>query len=444
MDAWLCSGYGSGGCPDGSTPSSESYNICLPVSCGPDSDGIACVLVDGGPPFSGEGTCCAGRCVDVWSDPTSCGACGNACDVGMGCLWGVCGSTPCYANRDPCLLDAGRFGQCCAGECVDLSADNCGACGIGCPIGSTCQVQSGCVTDAGPAWSCVQDSDCPNGRSCVIGAGCVVSSCDAGTYFCSFASATDGGAALGVCCSQGCVDIADDPSNCGACGQSCPPGFPCANGSCVGMACNDESCIPPTCGPDREGAACSYGPGQIGYCCDGLCVGASSCGYCGTSCSGYCNPVTGTCIAGPVPQGCLQSCAPGTTCAMGVCVGSLCTWGAYPLPWQAFCLAQDGEVGTCCFAGACAHLADDVYNCGACGIACPPGATCQNGLCNGMAECRPGRAGSYCNLDAGFSFLCCPGVGCLDTSSDPSNCGACANTCASGQVCDAGSCTTGS
>jgi hypothetical protein len=103
-------------------------------------------------------------------------------------------------------------------------------------------------------------------------------------------------------------------------------------------------------------------------------------------------------------------------------------------------MLQDGSVGVCCQQGACAALASDPLNCGSCGIVCPPGATCQNGMCNGLAECAAGRAGSFCNLDAGPFYLCCAGLGCIDTSRDNQNCGACGLGCSSGQSCSAGIC----
>ena len=191
-----------------------------------------------------------------------------------------------------------------------------------------------------------------------------------------------------------------------------------------------------------EGQGCAYGPEDLfGTCCGGNCVDTSAdsqnCGRCGLTVS------PGTCVYGnsgsAVLQNCLQSCGPGTTCANMTCVDSICLRAQ-----SSDCLARDGTVGTCCASGACATLGDDAFNCGACGIVCPPGASCQNGLCNGLAACGPGHANSYCNLDAGLSFLCCPGLGCTDTSSDAQNCGACNAACALGQVCDGGVCVTGS
>jgi hypothetical protein len=110
---------------------------------------------------------------------------------------------------------------------------------------------------------------------------------------------------------------------------------------------------------------------------------------------------------------------------------------------NSYCLAREGTVGICCPSGACATFDHDPFNCGSCGIVCPPGTACDGGLCNGVSECGPGHAGSFCNLDAGLSFLCCPGVGCLDSAFDATNCGACGVACGSGKSCDAGVCVGG-
>jgi hypothetical protein len=205
--------------------------------------------------------------------------------------------------------------------------------------------------------------------------------------------------------------------------------------------------IPATC--ELNQPYCALGPAPVygGTCCNGQCVDTLidplNCNGCGIECpSGYC--VFNGCIPSPVPQGCAQSCGPGTICAKGSCVDSRCD-ELYGDP--SYCLASDGTAGVCChspsgYRVACADLSNDPLNCGTCGLVCPSGAPCVNGRCNGLAACGPGHAGSYCDLDAGVSFLCCPGLGCIDTSNDPLNCGACNLSCGTGQTCDTGSCTT--
>jgi hypothetical protein len=451
-----CSNPCDGGvCPAGTTCIGGS---CAPSDCGPASDGVYCG-------YPGGSICCGGECVDTSADSLNCGGCGNACPQGQSCLLYQCGSVaPCGVNGDACAADGGGLGVCCAGECVDLFAptnrDYCAACGAGCVIGGTCSTIY--YGGGGPQCSslCAQDADCPEGRVCASGF-CATASCDAGTSSCALP--IDGGLVLGTCCGADCVDTTRDSANCLGCGNTCAPGLTCQNRYGYGYGCLDETgtigcgpqfpcppgslcsyyggfCLPPSCGPGMEGQSCAYGPAAffVGTCCGGSCVDIfadpQNCDRCGLSVS------PGTCVSvssSAVPQNCLQSCSPGTICANATCVDSLCQ------PVQSYCLARDGTVGTCCSSGACANFDDDPFNCGACGISCPPGATCQNALCNGLAACGPGHAGSYCNLDAGLSFLCCPGLGCTDTSSDVQNCGACNAACASGQACDAGTCVTG-
>jgi hypothetical protein len=89
--------------------------------------------------------------------------------------------------------------------------------------------------------------------------------------------------------------------------------------------------------------------------------------------------------------------------------------------------------GTTDCSGICLDLQNDVNNCGSCGHVCPPGQTgfvpgCAAGNCFFMREraCDPGLA--FCN-DV-----------CVDTQTDPANCGLCGNACGAGEVCFAGVC----
>lgn len=74
--------------------------------------------------------------------------------------------------------------------------------------------------------------------------------------------------------------------------------------------------------------------------------------------------------------------------------------------------------------GACRDLALDPSNCGSCGTTCASGQVCSNGAC--VVSC-------------GGGLVRCSAV-CRDTLADLTNCGRCGNTCASGQVCSNGSC----
>jgi hypothetical protein len=473
-------------CPDGSSPT-YAGSLCVPSDCSQQSDGTSCALPDGGL-LGLPGQCCSKSCTDLHFDALNCGACGRACGTNEACIAGVCGAftTTCAENGDLCIQDGGAPGLCCAGRCVasyyfnqlngssfvDLwpeywpyyaDSESCGACGAGCAVGATCEFESGitppgagCSPGAGLSGSysdCSLDSDCSSDRFCYEF--CIPRSCDAGTPLCWL----DGGIVpIGTCCNGLCVDPRSDSANCQQCGNFCASGTQCVNGQCVtdaGVGCEDPgypcpagticggypyvpgACLPATCQSDQEGQSCSYGPGRVGTCCGGACVDVNAdpnnCLFCGATCSsGYCQANYG-CTELPPASNCNESCPSGTICANTSCVDSSCTLGPY-------CLASDGAVGSCCASGACAHLDSDDANCGACGLACPSGSTCTSGVCGGTQACTAGHVGSFCNLDAGISYLCCLGSGCTDTSTDTSNCGACGVACSATQSCDAGVC----
>jgi hypothetical protein len=456
-----------GGCPDGSACYAGG---CAPSSCTGKNDGSACVAENGG-----LLVCCGGSCSDTSSDGRNCGGCGLSCVYPDQCILGTCGLlVACQGNGDRCTVDGGAPGYCCAGECVPsyyrsgfwlLSASlltpyfddaNCGQCGQACAPGTTCQISGSpsCIGDAGIGCG----DGCPAGSDCQ-GGFCLPFTCDGGSATC----AVNGSPA--TCCGDLCTQLGSDDQNCGGCGGACAAGLSCVSGACIdpssgqgcgaqfpcplGSICSESACFAPSCLGGSEGRLCAYGPQALGVCCGGTCVDpandARNCGQCGLWCSsGYCQSGFG-CTLASVPQDCLQSCVPGTLCAGGLCVDGVCE-KAPPrglralLGAQRYCSTQDGGVGSCCPSGACADLALDDRNCGGCGVICPAGQSCQNGLCNGLLECASGRAGSYCNLDAGLSYLCCPGSGCADTSTDSSNCGACGAVCPNGHSCTAGSC----
>lgn len=74
--------------------------------------------------------------------------------------------------------------------------------------------------------------------------------------------------------------------------------------------------------------------------------------------------------------------------------------------------------------GACIHPGLDTANCGKCGIVCPAGQICQNGICT--LTCPEGKTP-------------CSGT-CRDLSSDAANCGSCGASCTIGQSCKGGKC----
>ncbi|HEY8944306.1 MAG TPA: hypothetical protein VIM73_08590, partial [Polyangiaceae bacterium] len=128
---------------------------------------------------------CGDRCVSTSSDVQNCGACGNACGLGLFCSGGTCSAT--------C-----SFQQCSVGGsmvCADTRTNpqHCGACGRPCPDGQSCL-------------NGVCGLACPTGR---------------------------------IACAGQCVDPLTDARNCGTCGTTCAAPQTCEQGSCrlPGQAC---------------------------------------------------------------------------------------------------------------------------------------------------------------------------------------------------------------
>ncbi len=97
------------------------------------------------------------------------------------------------------------------------------------------------------------------------------------------------------------------------------------------------------------------------------------------------------------------------------------------------CMPMDGtecgdaccDSGQTCCSGQCVDTQSDPGNCGVCGQLCAPGELCQNGACGCSSQSCSGE--------------CCEGA-CIDTQTDANNCGSCGNVCHSGQTCQNGTC----
>lgn len=122
---------------------------------------------------------CAGRCVDLATDPRHCGMCGRACGPRETCADGAC------ACREPFVE--------CAGECLDPRADlrHCGDCDT----------------------PCVPNAACVDGRC----------SCPAPLTSCEPTAGLPGA----------CVDLQTDALHCGACRRACRVDERCVSGSCM-------------------------------------------------------------------------------------------------------------------------------------------------------------------------------------------------------------------
>jgi hypothetical protein len=199
----------------------------------------------------------------------------------------------------------------------------------------------------------------------------------------------DGGACTApqVACGSSCVELGNDPNNCGACGKACGYNEVCSQGQC-GSSCSAGT----LCTPDGGKAICAL-----------LDSDPKNCGSCGKACN------------------------TGATCTGGQCVGGTptCPTG------QTSCPAPDG--GTACF-----DTQTDESHCGDCNTTCIPN----------LEVCTEGKCASTCT---GGKTLCVPDGGtvdggpmahCADLQNDDTDCGSCFNPCSNGAQCQAGKCVS--
>ncbi len=357
--------------------------------------------------------CCFDACTDIASDIYNCGGCNEPCPFGVNgsatCTAGSCGlaCAPDFADCNKALLDGCE---------VKLSenAANCGACGSAC---SAPNALGGCENSTCTVGICKQGfADCnsliPDGCEVNIGddathcGGCgnlctpaanTQPTCEAGA--CIFGACVPGYTNCNALAVDGCeVNTGADPFNCGTCGTTCPSTPNAAPG------CNNGVCAVGTCTPGFDDCDNSIWSG----CETELATNAFNCGMCGTVC-------------GAIPNGYPK-------CAASACVIGGCDAG------YADC---DGVVANGCEV----NLANNVMHCGLCDNVCPP-------VTDGMPAC----AGYACGVGgcaAGFAD-CFGGAldGCeTDTKTDVGHCGGCAMPCppiANGsRACDMGMCKIG-
>jgi hypothetical protein len=174
-------------------------------------------------------------------------------------------------------------------------------------------------------------------------------------------------------------DLQTDEQHCGACNTQCA----------ADQTCQAGTCVPTQCAP---GTADCDGDAANG--CEASLATVQNCGACGNACTN--NHGTTACSAN------------------GVC--------------QPTCSAGFGNCDLNAANGCETSLTSD-QNCGACGLVCGLGTTCQGGRCAPLV-CPPGFGN--CDLNAAN--------GCETSLTTDQNCGGCGLVCAPGSTCQSGVC----
>lgn len=302
-------------------------------------------------------------------DPSQPPVAGNTCVEGSFCRADACPNTPAIlrgAFLGNCA-DPVREGGLCDGDFVNaLQTPTSPRMCAPCEPGTTCVIPEFSLTHTGTCERiCGTKNDCPCGNDQCFPPTLVISNQPA-PPFCAPCAST-GSSCLTAsgsrdrCCDQA-LSATCSPTTSNICCFA--QGLACTG---RGQCCGSEVCVPDTVG------------------------GATTCHAC--------NAAPGDCSISP------DQCCSGLSCSNRLC----CPAGV------ANC---DGNPVNGCEA----TLASDNNNCGACGVVCSGGRTCQSGVC----ACARGE--SFC------------GGTCVNTQTDTNNCGRCGNVCASGDTCTAGVC----
>jgi len=154
-----------------------------------------------------------------------------------------------------------------------------------------------------------------------------------------------------------------------------------------------------------------------------------------TSCSNMLKDGSETDIdcGGPTCPHCAsgKACVASSDCTTASCVGGVCSGcntnadcpGGTCDPILRQCVGGCAAPKLIC-AGACVDVTSNPANCGGCGVTCPAGLSCTNGMCSTVCPAGQVRCGSTCST----------------LQSDPVNCGACGHTCLPSQACQAAIC----
>lgn len=404
-------------------------------------------------------------CSDPTSDPANCGGCGIRCAPMMVCDHGACimggGTTTCPATApNVCKTADGKM------YCSDFGSDaaNCGGCGLTCPVGTACQLgkcsggggtandggvmacpshmPNACRRPDGTVYCSDINSDVYNcgkcGAPCPQGAACTGGICQGGTT--QTCPTTAPAMCKDAAGNSVCVNPSSDPSNCGACGRTCPAGVACMNGQCGGTS---QTACPPnapmTC-PGTQGPYCTdpkTDPHNCGGCAKQCPAGAvcydgrcDATGQCPADRADVCRNPDGTAYCtsfrfDPANCGaCGKVCAPGAACTEGRC-GSPPASTTCPPNTPVQCKDASGNPY-------CTDGKNDPHNCGGCGLVCAPGGVCLDGRCDASGMCPADRS-ELCRNPDGTAW-------CTNFRFDPQNCGACGKSCGPNAACNEGVC----
>jgi len=276
----------SGNCDSGTCK--KGCGVCNPANGVGHCVNGACGLASCNAGFADCNASAADGCeVNVASDSSNCGACGQVCDR-VACVAGACQKPACdpttcnlaHATAQ-CLRDQCTIAACDAGyaDCdndpgngceVSAASDpnNCGGCGQICQGGA-------CVNGACDGGCDPTTCNPPNAVGQCVAALCTIGSCNAGFGDCD-ATPVDG-------CE---VNVATDPNNCGGCA------VPCSNNHVAVPTCARSTCDG-TC--DNGFADCDRNL-QTNGCEVNLTIDSANCGACGVFCNRGKVCVAGVCM----------------------------------------------------------------------------------------------------------------------------------------------------
>ncbi len=251
-----------GGCGNSCPSRANALPTCAARTCG-----FTCT--------SGYGNC-DGMAVNgceslLASDPANCGGCGNSCPTPANstrtCAASSCGFT-CNGTFDDC--DGMAVNGCEADLATDVS--NCGGCGNGCPMPSNTVASCSSMTCNTTCVGGFDDCDAMSGNGCEADLGSVATCLDCGT------SCVAGPGAVASCGVSGCeytcmpgrfdcdadptdCEVTEDDSNCGGCGMACVSGASCVSSACLCGGSGGDQCFDGVEGDRCSGATCRCGSG---------------------------------------------------------------------------------------------------------------------------------------------------------------------------------------